>query len=292
MFCSNLSQSVTEGHRNLRILGRCDLPWHEMSGHAYAGPGWYGRPDTLDGETVALSFWNNETLARDLYLRRDSETGTSVCVVGFHDPSSDKPKSARELSGEIEKASAQHFFPAISAGRLRVVVETYSGRSEYDSAAPSSSVEVDVRQLQPEFSQILQVFHEAGFSDALNEPGDVVCQRLILKVPSRKVVQKHGEYEHEALLLVRYASDNETGTPSNRLAMFRTGNGRFRVEFGWDLPWQSTFSRFVAGRGCSNERTSASRSSCRGIPSHGRTTISQQVDGDPRTKGGLRARMC
>lgn len=42
MFCSNLSQSVTEGQRNLRILGRCDLPWHEMSGHAYAGPGWYG----------------------------------------------------------------------------------------------------------------------------------------------------------------------------------------------------------------------------------------------------------
>lgn len=117
------------------------------------------------------------------------------------------------------------------------MVETNSRRSEYDSAAPSSSVEVDVRQLQPEFSQILQVLHEAGFSDALNEPGDVVCQRVILKVPSRRVVPKHSEYEHEALLLVRYASDDR---PERRLTVWPCsgdGNGRFRVEFGWDLPW-------------------------------------------------------
>lgn len=220
MFSSNLSQPIDGGNRNLRVLGRCDLPWHELS-EPYAGPGWFGRPETPDNKSIAVSFWDNEALAHDLFLLRDSGTGTSACVVGFHDPSSDTQKSARELSAEIEKAAAQHFFPAMCAGKLRVAVETYSGRSEYDSNSPSSSAEVEVGRLQPEFSQILQVFREGAFADALIAPRDVVCERVVLTVPTRKIVPKHGEYEHEAVLLVRYASDDETGTPTHRLAMFR-----------------------------------------------------------------------
>jgi RNA polymerase primary sigma factor len=223
VFCSNLAHPTEEGQRNLRLLGRCDLPWHNVNAtKSFAGPGWLGQrnPDSEDDD--AVSFWDNESLAQDLYVARpDIGSGTSACVVGFHDPSSDKPKSPRELAAEIERASAAHFFPALATGRLNVVVQTFDGRRDYDEATPATSVEVDARQLQPEFWHILRAFDDRNFAETLTQPGDVACRPVSLTLPARKIEPKHGEYEHEALLLVRYASDDEAGTDANRLAMFR-----------------------------------------------------------------------
>jgi transcriptional regulator with XRE-family HTH domain len=219
-FCSNLNQPTTEGHRNLRILGRCDLPWHEIDGEAYAGPSWFGRPN--DERKFAISIWENEALSRDLYLARSKiGSGTSACVVGFHDPSSDKPKSARELASEIEIAAAAHFFPAIAKGRLSVSVKAYPNREAYDNDSPSTSADVDIRQLQPEYWQMLRAYEDRAFSTTLFEPGDVVCKPVSLTVPARRVEPKHGECEHDALLLVRFAAEDQAGTELHRLAMFR-----------------------------------------------------------------------
>ena len=222
VFCSNLAHPTAEGKRNHRLLGRCDLPWHSIDDtNAYAGPGWLGQRNS-ESKDDALSFWENESLARDLYVdRRESGSGTSACVVGFHDPSSDKPKSSRELATEIERASAAHFFPALAMGRLKISVQTFDGRRDYDNAAPATSVEVDARQLQPEFWHILHAFEDRSFAKSLTHPGDVACRTVSLSLPARKVEPKHAECEHEALLLVRYANEDEVGTDINRLAMFR-----------------------------------------------------------------------
>lgn len=221
LFCSNLAHPDDQGNQGLRLIGRCDLPWHEIESNPFAGPGWFGQTNDTAGP-AAVSFWNNTTLASDLYLARDGAgSGTSVCVVGFHDPSSDDQKSARELASEIEKAAAGHFFPAMTNGALDVRVETYSGRREYVNNRPATSVEVAVQQHQPEFHQALQALQEGVFADELKSPGDVVCQRVPLKVPARKVPPKHDELEHDAILLVRYASEQEDGTLLNRLAMYR-----------------------------------------------------------------------
>ncbi|MSO37803.1 MAG: XRE family transcriptional regulator [Acidimicrobiia bacterium] len=222
VFCSNLAHPNEEGKRNLRLLGRCDLPWHNVDDtQSYAGPGWLGQRNPESEDHDAVSFWENESLASDLYLARsDIGSGTSACVVGFHDPSSDKPKSPRELATEIERASAAHFFPALAMGRLNVAVQTFDGRREYAAGTPATSVEVDARQLQPEFWQILRAFEDRTFVETLTRPGDVACKPVSLNLPARKIEPKHGEYEHEALLLVRYASDDEA-VDANRLAMFR-----------------------------------------------------------------------
>ncbi|MBX3412390.1 MAG: helix-turn-helix transcriptional regulator [Pirellulales bacterium] len=221
MFCSNLSHPSEAGLRNHRLIGRCDLPWHEVEGEAFAGPSWFGQPHDAN-RSFAVSFWDNDALARDLYLgREDLGSGTSACVVGFHDPSSDRLKSARELAEEIEKAAATHFFPALSSGKLSVSVKTYGGRADYDKDAPITSAEVDARQLQPEFWRMLQALSEDSFAETLKTPGEIVRKPVSLSLPSRKVDPKHPEYEHEAVLLVRYAPEDEAGTECNRLAMFR-----------------------------------------------------------------------
>ena len=61
LFCSESSRPEN-GKADFRLLGRCELPWHQTAGRAFAGPGWFGRRDD-DGEKDALSFWENQTLA-------------------------------------------------------------------------------------------------------------------------------------------------------------------------------------------------------------------------------------
>ena len=68
-----------------------ELPWHRLpalSGKgedAFAGPAWFGEPDPDYGGEVTRSYWGNEALAEDTYLRRDGdESGTSFLIVGAY----------------------------------------------------------------------------------------------------------------------------------------------------------------------------------------------------------------
>lgn len=113
-----------------------------------------------------------------------------------------------------------------------VRIETYPGREEYVSDKPGTSADVSVQQHQPEFAQALQAFQDGVFADHLKTPGDMVCQRVSFRVPARKVPPKHDELEHDAILLVRFASEAEDGTHANRLAIFRGTWGMVRMRCG------------------------------------------------------------
>jgi RNA polymerase primary sigma factor len=221
MFCSNLYRPLPDGKQRLRIIGRCDLPWHQVDSKPFAGPGWFGAAnDSYD----VVSCWENEALAKDLFLCRDGlGGGTTACVVSFHDPSSDTPKSLRELSADVEKATAREFFPAIAKGELSVVVETYEGAAAYHDRRPATSVEVDVRTLQGAFWHMLKAKEEDALTEQLEEAGNVVGRVVPLTVPSRTLDHpeygRHGEMIHEALLLVRQSVEDEQSL--NTMAMFR-----------------------------------------------------------------------
>src|SRR5665213_1286025 len=215
MFCSTLAAPTAEGKQSLRVLGRCDLPWHDVGGSMYAGPGWFGSPDATE-EGHVVSYWENEALAEDLHLRRaDMGPGTSICVVGFHDPSADTPKTPRQLAKELEDAAAKWFWPAIANGLMSVSVETFEADKQ------TSKADVDVSQLQPEFVSLLGDYREGGLDDALVNEGDVVLASIPLVVPERKVAEIHKELNQEAKLLVRRASDDSDSKGLNQLALFR-----------------------------------------------------------------------
>ncbi len=220
-FCSNLSKPTDEGESYLRVFGRCDLPWHESNAKAYAGPGWFGAKNTKISED-AVSFWQNETFAKDLYLDRGSlGSGTSIGVVGFHDASSDQPRSVRELAADLERATARYFFPALALGNLTVTIESYEGRRRYDERSPTVSTTVKVAELQPEYYQLLKAFREGTFRECIVNEGDVACCRVTLEVPKRKVAPIHDEYKHDAILLVRQVTEEQPTAPPNELAVFR-----------------------------------------------------------------------
>lgn len=218
MFCSHLSRPE-EGRSQYRIIGRCDLPWHEIAGQddaAFAGPGWFGK---RNDSTDVVSFWENETLAKDLYLGRQG-TGTTACVVGFHDASADEDRKPVDLARDLVHAAAEHFFPALVFGLLKVRVEVYENRAQYVDNRPSFGQDIGVEELQPQYSKMLRSYREGTTVEKIGENGEIAVRAVPMKVPRRTADKKHGEFDHDAVLLVTAAGD-EDHTNANKLAMFR-----------------------------------------------------------------------
>lgn len=219
LFCSHLARPE-DGHTHNRVFGRCELAWHkEAGGQTYAGPGWFGR--TAEDGTAA-SYWGNETLARDLYLDREG-TGTTACVVGFHDASDDKDRKPVELAQDLVRAAAENFFPALVADKLGVRVEVYDSGRQYRDRKPAFAQEVNPEPYLPAAVRMLRAYWQGTTTDHLGEDTkDVAARDVILAVPKRTKDQPHAEQEHKAVLLVTPADeDADDGETPNYLAMFR-----------------------------------------------------------------------
>jgi RNA polymerase primary sigma factor len=222
MFCSHLSQPV-HGKSQFRTIGRCELAWHKVERHEYAGPGWFGHRDPDHG--TAESFWDNETLARDLYLDREG-SGTTACVVGFHDASADRDRTPTELAQDLVRAAAENFFPALVTGRLAVRVEVYDSRRQYADRRPAFSQEVNPEQFVPTHVRMLRAYRDGATVERLGDNGEVAIRTVGLSVPKRTLEPKHAEQDHAAVLLVAAADDEAEGgngatERANHLAMSR-----------------------------------------------------------------------
>jgi RNA polymerase primary sigma factor len=223
MFCSNLAKPE-DGQTQNRVFGRCELAWHEVDEDTFAGPGWFGH---TDGDGTATSYWGNETLARDLYLNREG-TGTTACVVGFHDASADVDRTPVDLAGELVQAAARNFFPALVADKLGVRVEVYDSGKEYRAKNPAFAQTVNPESYVPAGVRMLKAYQEDRTCDCLtDENTEVVAREVVLTVPKRNADPKHAEQEHKAILLLTPADEDAEGPGTekqNHLAMFR-GHG-------------------------------------------------------------------
>ncbi|MGD9485649.1 helix-turn-helix domain-containing protein [Streptomyces sp. TRM70308] len=107
-----------EGRTHRRVVGRLDLPWHALDDTEYAGPAWFGEPDTdPDRKDVSRSWWADEQTVRALQLERLSdEPGTSFLVVGAHDASGDA-ETLEEMHDKCVRSLADGFWAAMVGGR-------------------------------------------------------------------------------------------------------------------------------------------------------------------------------
>lgn len=223
LFCSNLAKPEA-GRSAHRVFGRCELAWHAREGNEFAGPGWFGRVvQTVDEET-ADSYWDNQTLADDLFLGREG-SGTTACVVGFHDASADTERTPVELAQDLVRSAAENFFPALVADKLGVRVEVYDSRQQYQDKKPVFAQTVNPEDYVPAAVRMLKKYREDStvekFGDKLD---DVAMREVVLTVPKRTADPKHAEQEHKAVLLVTPADEDvatSTSEKANHLAMFR-----------------------------------------------------------------------
>lgn len=239
----NSDLSVAQGgKREGRYIGRLELPWHRLpvgdAGEmkAYAGPAWFGEEDP-ERRPVTRSYWGNPAIAADTYLERESdESGTSFLIVGAYDPD-DKVQSVEEMHDELVRALADSFWPALversggDPGMMTVLV-----RSERNGV-PLKSDLVDPASHSPAKARMLQMHRDDLTVEALENPGDVVRRRVTLEVPRRLGEGAHGPQQHEAVLLITEADEEESDT--NRVALMRGSHMIIREEPVVGLPMGS-----------------------------------------------------
>ncbi len=130
LFNSTLAEE-RPGQTSPRLVGRCFIPTHELSGgECYANDGWFGSDSGFQRDELKRpeSIWNDraEELAEGLGMARPDANGTTIMIPGFRDPSDpamDDQPSPDELCDEFTQATAEYFWPAIRGGNLQVEID-------------------------------------------------------------------------------------------------------------------------------------------------------------------------
>lgn len=216
LFGSIVADREAEG---IRLIAKADLATHEFRSERCDGAGWFGVHDKDAG--YAVSMWGRTDLAKSLSLDRADlpadvpKTGTSIGIVGFHDPSSDEPKTPERLVQELEAHIALFFWPALLVGRLRSEVVF-----QQNSTVRARRV-VDPVNTVPDYCRLLDV-HRRGV-----DAEDVIVRDVPITVPATKPnvqgVTAHAQTQTNAKLLARVVETEDAGggQPGNVVARIR-----------------------------------------------------------------------
>jgi hypothetical protein len=208
---STLSEPY-EGRTAGRVIGRLDLPWHEMDGKAFAGPAWLGEPDTEPEHLgVSRSWWAEDEALRRLHLQRSGdEPGTSFLIVGAYDASG-AAESLQEMHDKLVRSLADDFWAAMIGGRsagplLEARVTTLRNGEVY---LPEQ--QVDPHAHHPALSRALQAYLDGDTVNELTAADQVVRADVPLVVTPMKDQGRPRDKgrEHLAVLLLTPADDHD-----------------------------------------------------------------------------------
>jgi transcriptional regulator with XRE-family HTH domain len=226
-----------EGRTAGRVIGRMDLPWHEVDGEAYAGPAWLGEPDTdPEHEGVSRSWWADDETVHSLHLgRSNGEPGTSFLIVGAHDASGDT-ESLQEMHDKLVGSLADGFWAAMIGGRsvgplLEARVTTLRNGEIY---IPEQ--QVDPHSHHAALSRALQAYLDGDTVTELTSAGQVVRADVPMIVTPLKGQgrQRDKGREHLATLLLTPADDNDAQI--NRVVCMRGNRMTITEQRPRDLP--------------------------------------------------------
>ena len=215
------SRIAEDSPQKFRFFARTELPSHETDSSRWNGSGWYGLPETVRNGKRVVSIWDEdaENITRAIHLYRPAqlETGTSILIVGFHEPAQEEARPLNAIAQDILNSAARWFWHCMISDHpsLRVSAEVYEGHelSFRSESIPGS-----------EFEPFIQAVLEEKPVFKSFQSGEVAEKELKFKIPAKK----SGETpEIEAALsfrLSRGEDDSEETPLSNRIALIR-GSG-------------------------------------------------------------------
>jgi len=252
---SNLSTVIfgswLDGEDQMRFFGRSLLPWHETHDGAWEGSGWLGLPQDAKGGARAVSLLGEE--AEDLAMscqvaREPGDSGTSILVVGFDEPTLEEEPAVDELCGLVVESAARWFWPALQAGQMEVLVEGWENDEEVFAkhvhpALPETAPFVEAETGAPEVDE------------TLDGPGEILEREITLSVPEQKHRPGHIDDPRPAVdaplrLRVRMAESGEADH-QNTVAL-RRGTGmvvdyhEIRQRSGLDLSFHAVLDAGTA----------------------------------------------
>ncbi|MFJ9760049.1 multiprotein-bridging factor 1 family protein [Streptomyces sp. NPDC101149] len=226
-----------EGHTHRRVVGRLDLPWHTLDGEAYAGPAWFGEPDTdPERKDVARSWWADETTVRDLHMERTSdEPGTSFLVVGAHDASGDA-ETLQEMHDKCVRSLADGFWAAMIGGRDAGPLLEARVTTLRNGQVVIPEERVDPHAHHPALARALQAYLDGETVPELTAGDHVAHAEVPLLVTPLKGTGRARDKgrEHPAVLLLTPADD--TDERFNRIVCMRGNRMTITEQRPRDLP--------------------------------------------------------
>lgn len=190
-----------------KLVGRFDLPDHEMSGQEYKGGGWLGVDDGSHDRPVALRDVPDD-LAETLRVDRSGEHGTTALVVGFREPTRATRKPSELVDGLYE-AAARYYWPLIVDDEIEISVQ---GPTD-SSPRPVEPATVD--RVTP-YVEAYEAWESAD--DDFGEPGSVAVEEIEFEVPP---TDSSPARTGTLTLVVRLVDDDDLDKYRNKVAMFR-----------------------------------------------------------------------
>lgn len=212
--------------RPYRLFGRTELPYHKTESSEWAGPGWWGQRVTTDRGDRAESVWNAD--AREATsgtpLERTSEqgTGTTVTVLGFHEPEQEDARPLETVAQDLLQSAARWFWPSITQEPRSLNVTASVRRNDEE---PTFSQEA---QLTPDLLPFKLALTEESPSERALDPMEVAERPVKIEIPALKDPgpdEPSGKVESEAhLRLIRAGEREVDATYRNKVALVR-GSG-------------------------------------------------------------------
>ncbi|OUS94597.1 helix-turn-helix domain-containing protein [Rhodococcus sp. NCIMB 12038] len=219
-----------EGRTDRRVVGRLDLPWHEIGGSAYAGPAWFGEEETdADHNGVSRSWWADDEQVHRLRLdRRSCEPGTSFLIVGAHDASGDA-ETLHEMHEKLVRALADGFWAAMVCGASSGPFMEARVTAMRNDEVVIAEQRVDPHEFHPALNRALRAYLDDDTVNELTSAEQVARATVPLIVTPRRDEGRGRAkgLQHDAVLLVTPA--DESATTTNRVVCMR-GNRMTIVE--------------------------------------------------------------
>ena len=212
------SSTLIEPPGAVRYFGRTLLTYHSADSGEWEGSGWFGEREERPNGYRAISVWDAEAQrlsSASRLARETADTGTSILVIGFDDPTREEDPEVPELCGEIVRSTARWFWPAMLSNSIEVTVEgQIGGEHVYSSTA-------DVTDEVRPFVKAHRANVEG--SGRIAEPGEVAERSVKLTVPAQRPEQvEHPMPRAQASgrLRIRLAESGETEL-ANTVALHR-----------------------------------------------------------------------
>ncbi|MEU3820567.1 helix-turn-helix transcriptional regulator [Streptomyces sp. NPDC030392] len=226
-----------EGRRERRLVGRLDLPWRRVDGEAYAGPAWFGEPDTEpEHKGVSRSWWADEETVRDLHLERLGDApGTSFLIVGAHDASGDA-ETLQEMHDKLVRSLADGFWAAMVGGRRAGPLLEARVTTLRNGHVVIPAERVDPHAHHPALSRALRAYLDGETVPELTTSDQVARADVPLVVTPLKGRGRSRDKgrEHPAVLLLTPAGDKDERF--NRVVCMRGNRMTITEQRPRDLP--------------------------------------------------------
>jgi len=246
-----------EGRTARRVIGRLDLPWRQVGGEAFAGPAWFGEPDSdREFPGVSRSWWAVEKETADLHLEREGDApGTTFLVVGAQDAAAlaAGDDGLQAMHDKLCDSLSENFWAAMTGTAdvpplLQASVRTLRNGKEL---IPETHVSPDERQ--PALARALRAHLNGTTVEEITSLTDVVSRTVPLTVPPLRSEGRGAQpVTHEAVLLVTPAVDNDLRP--NEMVSMRGNRMKISVRRPRDLgvgvePFQAVLlAGFATGR--------------------------------------------